>query len=216
MKNVYVLCEGQTEEGFINRVLAPYLLPSGLYVFPIIITTKRTATAKHRGGVSSFSKIRKELQMLSKRHPNEFVTTMFDYYALPGDTPGIENNDVDVYRRIAAIESEIDHDLGFRNCFVNLMLHEFEALLFADPRKFAPHALEREIKEIQRVRDAFDTPEHINCSIHTAPSKRLEAIIPKYAKVIFGTLVAEKIGMSRILAECKHFAGWVEKIKSIA
>jgi len=211
--NIYVSCEGETEESFINHVLAPFLWESNLYLEPIIITTKHTPTAKHRGGVSTYSKIRKELLSLSQQHPNEFITTMFDYYGLPKDTPGIDNKDVNIYRRIEAIESEINRDLDLRNCFVNLMLHEFEGLLFADPSQFALVAPEA-VEEIQQVRDAFDTPEHINNSENTAPSKRLMSIIPGYAKVAYGTLVAERIGMQRILSECKHFAGWVEKIKN--
>lgn len=216
MKRIYVLCEGQTEEGFINRVLAPFLWESGLYLKPIRVTAKLTATEKRSSGVSKYSKIRSDLVNLSKGDRGGFVTTMFDYYALPKETPGIENNDANVYRRITAIESEIERDLGLPNCFVHLMLHEFEALLFTDPSKFAPYASAKEIEAIQRVREKFDTPEHINRSKDTAPSKRLEAIIPKYAKITFGTLVAERIGMPRILAECKHFAAWVDKIRSLA
>ena len=216
MKRIYILCEGQTEERFVKQVLVPFLWESGLNLIPIIITTSRTATTKHRGGVSNYDKIRKELAMLSTSHPNEFVTTMLDYYALPEDTPGIHTNVTNVYQRIAFIESEIDRDLGLRNCFVNLMLHEFEGLLFADPSKFGLVASAEAVESIRQVRDAFETPEHINRTQDTAPSKRLKTIIPSYAKVTDGILVAERIGMQRILDECKHFAAWVAKIKSLA
>ena len=43
MKNVYIYCEGPTEESFINEILYPYFLNIGIAVYPIVCTTKRTA-----------------------------------------------------------------------------------------------------------------------------------------------------------------------------
>ena len=66
MRRVYIYCEGQTEEGFINTVLYPYYFNIGIYVNPIICTTKRTISAKYKGGVKNFSKIANELPILCK------------------------------------------------------------------------------------------------------------------------------------------------------
>lgn len=41
MKNVYIYCEGQTEESFVNEILYPYFFNIGVVVSPIICTTKR-------------------------------------------------------------------------------------------------------------------------------------------------------------------------------
>ena len=60
MKNIYIYCEGQTEEIFINEVLYPYLFNFGVAVYPIICTTKRTGAKKYKGGVSDYNKIKKE------------------------------------------------------------------------------------------------------------------------------------------------------------
>ena len=76
MKRLYILCEGQTEEEFVYSILNPYLQSVGIYAQPIICTTKRTPAKKYKGGVSSFSKVKKELQRLCGEHPNEMVTTM--------------------------------------------------------------------------------------------------------------------------------------------
>lgn len=54
MINVYIYCEGSTEESFINEVLYPYFLNVGIVVRPIICKTKRTAAKKFKGGVSSY------------------------------------------------------------------------------------------------------------------------------------------------------------------
>lgn len=66
MKNVYIYCEGPTEESFINKILYPYFLNIGIAIYPIICTTKRTAGKKYKGGVSDYGKIKKELTMLCK------------------------------------------------------------------------------------------------------------------------------------------------------
>lgn len=89
MKTIYIYCEGPTEESFINTVLYPYFFALGIYVRPIVCETRRDANRKYRGGVSRYAKIKSELMILCKSHPHEYVTTMFDYYAMPSDTPGI-------------------------------------------------------------------------------------------------------------------------------
>ncbi len=43
MKNVYIYCEGPTEESFINKILYPYFLNIGIAIYPIICTAKHTA-----------------------------------------------------------------------------------------------------------------------------------------------------------------------------
>ena len=99
---------------------------------------------------------------------------MFDYYAMPANTPNIGNQESDIYRRIAQIEKSIEADLGM----------------------------------------SVATPEHINNSPETAPSKRLEKLIPNYPKVKNGAIISKEIGIDRIMAECKHFTKWIEKIKN--
>ena len=103
MKNVYIYCEGQTEESFINKVLYPFFINIQINVIPIICTTKRTSTSKYKGGVSDYSKIKNELLILCKQHKNEIITTMFDYYAMPSNTPQISNKEVDIYKQIEQI-----------------------------------------------------------------------------------------------------------------
>ena len=56
MKNVYIYCEGATEESFINEILYPYFFNAEIAVYPIICTTKRTANKKYKGGVSDYAR----------------------------------------------------------------------------------------------------------------------------------------------------------------
>ena len=108
MKTIYIYCEGPTEESFINAVLYPYFLGMGIYVCPIVCETRRDANRKYRGGVSRYAKVKNELMILCKSHPHEYVTTMFDYYAMPSDTPGISDATPDIFERIGKIESIIN------------------------------------------------------------------------------------------------------------
>lgn len=212
MKNVYIYCEGQTEESFINEILAPYFLNQNIWVCPIICSTKRTATKKYKGGVSDYAKIKKELTLICKQHRNEYVTTMFDYYAMPDNTPGIDNTEPDINVRINQIEQAIDVDIGQHNCKFHFMLHEFEGILFSNPDSFALIAAQNIVNDIQRIRNNYPTPEHINNSPETAPSKRIEALIPNYAKIKNGTLLSKDMGIDAILRECPHFREWVQYI----
>lgn len=214
MKTIYVYCEGQTEESFIKKLLYPYFLRQQLFLMPIICSTKRTPTIKFKGGVSDYSKIRKELRMICSQHKNELVTTMFDFYGLPDNTPGLNQKLSDPYEKISAVEQEIEKDIGADNLFANLVLHEFEGLLFSKTEVFSEIAEQSIVNDLQAIRRSFETPEHINDSTETAPSKRLEKLIPQYEKVSDGTILSEKIGLEQIIGECRHFAAWMDKIKT--
>ena len=214
---IYVYCEGQTEESFVNEVLAPYMLQNaGLYLKPIICQTKRTPQKKYKGGIVNYSKAKKEIQRLCKEHHNEFITTIIDFYAFPEDAPGMDQiqDKTDVYERVGHVESAIFNDIDCNNFIPNLMLHEFEALLFVKPELFSLYyqnhdiAIERLIAE----RNKAETPEHIDLGKKTAPSKRILSAIPGYDKSTAGTVIALDIGIDSILSECKHFAEWINKL----
>jgi len=140
---------------------------------------------------------------------------MFDYYAMPSNTPNIDDNTPDIYQRITNIEKAIELDIGMNNCFFNLMLHEFEGILFSNPNSFFLITNEDNVRKVIKMRESAETPEHINNSPETAPSKRLESIIPNYAKMKNGAILAKDMGIDVIMQECKHFAEWIEKIKKL-
>jgi len=75
-----IYCEGPTEESFINTILYPYLLPRNIFVTPI---------TKH--GVENHIIMKNQLLKICKDHSSATITTMFDYYGLPDNTPGIED-----------------------------------------------------------------------------------------------------------------------------
>ena len=217
MKRLIIYCEGDTEESFVNKILYDYLLSADIYTTPIVHTTKRTSTAKCKGGVSSYGKIKRELERLCKGDQTAAITTMFDYYALPDDTPGIATASGDIFDKAKHIEKAIEDDMGgLRNLFFNLIVHEYEGLLFTDTSAFEciVDVNSDTVAKLQEIKDSFESPEHINNSPTTAPSKRIREIVPRYRKPIDGILIAKHIGINAISAQCKHFKNWIDKIVS--
>jgi hypothetical protein len=217
---LYVYCEGYTEESFTNNVLAPYMLnAAGLYLKPIVCVTKRTLSKKHKGGISSYSKVRNDIRRFCAEHRREHVTSMLDFYALPDETPGMDSISAfrDVYKRVEHVESEIYKDIGCENFIPNLMLHEFESIIFVnlEPLSQLYPQYAREIENLKTQREEFDTPEHIDLGRDTAPSKRILSAIWEYDKVIGGTITSLDIGMENIIKECRHFSEWIEKLRQL-
>ncbi len=219
-KRVYIYCEGQTEETFVKRILSSYLAGVGIYAYPVAAATKRTARKKFKGGVTTYDRIKHQLEMLCKQYESELVTTMIDYYALPPETPELSDSVGDANVKARRVEEAIKKDIGEPNLFVHLQIHEFEALLFSDPRAFEilvedGEGMER-VEKMVRIRADFSTPEDINNAYETAPSKRIAHVFPTYKKVTDGLSVAELVGIDAMLLECPHFAEWVRLLIRLA
>jgi len=97
----------------------------------------------------------------------------------------------------------------------NVMMHEFEAMLFSDCAAFGRGiglpSLER---HFQAVRDAYNTPEEIDDSPLSAPSTRVRNLVPGYNKPLLGTLAVLEIGLDSIRRECPHFRNWLRRLES--
>lgn len=89
MKELYVFCEGPTEQGFCQRVLQPELFPQhdGL-VHPVKIAHSRRRGVIHRGGVSTYARLRNDVVRQFRQHQREGVlfTSLIDLYGLPNIT----------------------------------------------------------------------------------------------------------------------------------
>ena len=83
-------------------------------------------------------------------------------------------------------------------------MHEFESLLFSEVKAFSQEIPlpETSMGVLVSIHSEFKTPEAINDSRQTAPSKRIIAIIPKYQKRVNGPRIALAIGLDKIRAEC--------------
>lgn len=97
--------------------------------------------------------------------------------------------------------------------------YEYEGLLFSDVNALA--ATEptwvKASGALRKVRESFDSPEHINDGYETKPSKRLENLLhPKYKKTIHGPRAAARISLETMERECAHFQGWMNLLRGLA
>lgn len=215
MSRVYLLVEGQTEEAFVNELLGPHYARLGLYLIPIIVST----SPGYKGGVVSYAKIKPQIDKLCKQDAGAHVTTLFDLYALPGDFPGKSSpaypSTGNGQRKAEFLEAELAKDIAQRNFIPNLLVHEFEALLFVQIDAFEQWTDDDRVLEPLRAIRGTTSPEDINDSPHTAPSKRILATMAGYQKTFHGPLIAYDIGLDAMRRECPHFAEWLQKIEAL-
>lgn len=147
MRRLHVLAEGQTEEAFVNQVLAPHLAGHGVVTDVRCVTTRRDRhrlDIVHRGGLRDYGKVQRDLQRWMAEDRDAVFTTMLDLYALPRDFPGFADaaRSADPYERVRRIEQALGEDIGQHRLIPYIQLHEFEALLLSDPEKFDWHYIE--------------------------------------------------------------------------
>lgn len=215
MIRIKLLVEGQTEEAFVNELLVEPYANRGIYLTPIIVLT----SPGHRGGLVSYTKVRRQLEKLCREDSDAYITTLFDLYALPTDFPGKSSPDYPLaangQQKAEFLERALEEHIGEQNFFANILVHEFEALLFTDINAFAEWTDDdRDLQPLHAARATL-SPEDINEMPHTAPSKRILAAMPNYQKPVHGPLIALSIGLDAIRAACPHFNRWLERIESL-
>lgn len=212
MKRLYIEVEGQTEEEFVAKVLAPHLLGQGIFcVTPVAIHRGRGA----RGGMVSYEPLKGDILRLLRDGDAPIVSTLIDFFRCP-DTPGKEvwNKASNHQQEVELREQEIGRDIGSRRFIPYIQLHEFEALLFSSDVGFNGLFTLKEADELSKIVEGYPNPEEINSSPEGAPSKRILAIVPTYDKVLHGDLIAGAIGIRTILERCPRFRAWVEHLIS--
>ena len=151
----------------------------------------------HKGGVSTWAKIEKDLRLLLRDSSATHVTTMLDYYGLPSDSPGMSTRPSGTaYERVAHVEEQMYLAIGESRFVPHLVLHETETWVFAAARHLGELLGDGVLAEklAQQVIDAGN-PELINDGPATAPSKRLLAAYPAYNKTQDGPLAIAELGL---------------------
>lgn len=218
-RKVLISVEGQTEETFVREVLGPRYDPLVLFLQPVILKTRRVPDrSDFRGGHVSWARMKREIQALLGDTSAVAVTTLYDFYAMPLDTPGRAALPAHPGTAGAsALEQAIAGAIGDGRFRPFLQVHEFEALLFADPARTGRLLGSAEqIRQLEAVRHQFGTPEDIDDHPPTSPSHRLRAIFPRYDKDIDGPLAVMEIGLEAIIGACPHFAAWVGWLDGLA
>lgn len=228
MSRLLVHVEGPTEETFVNEVLARHLIERGYERVSARIVGNARQRAD-RGGIRGWKEVKRDIVRHLSEDPGCKATTMVDYYGLPqsGEKawPGRgEAGNLPFQQKASTVESAIQTDVleemgaGFnKNRFVPfVVMHEFEGLLFSNCDAFA-RGLGRSslANSLQKIRDQFETPEQINDSPNTAPSKRIVELIPEYQKPLYGNIAALEVGLDRISAACPNFQAWLQRLEKL-
>jgi len=227
MSRILFHVEGETEETFVNEILRDHLYRHGFTT----VSARLVGNARQRdrrGGIRAWSAVRKDITRHLSEDQTGIATTMVDYYALPqsGEKawPGrAEAGALPFAQKAATIENALTNDLcqemgaNFNpNRFIPfIMMHEFEGLLFSDCKNFGKGIGRPELAtHFQEIRNQFVSPEEINDSPQTAPSKRVAELVEGYEKPLLGTLAVLEIGLSPIRRQCPHFDEWLSRIEA--
>ena len=219
MVRINIVVEGQSEETFINQVLAPTLWQHQIFLTPILL-----GVPGHKGGRPNYARVKKDILLRLKQDTGAYCSTMLDFYSLGPGFPGNLPLHTTGAQAVLILEDAIKEDIsalipGFSphiRLIPYIQLHEYEGLLFSDPPAFANALYQpRLIPTFQGIRDAFPTPEDINDSPTTAPSKRITAAYPRYSKVLQGKDAASAVGIQRMRAECPHFNAWIKQFEAL-
>ncbi len=196
--HIHILLEGQTEEGFVRRLLTPYFASLGLHLNPIIVQTRREdSRITNRGGYIPLARLEQQINRLLGDSSATAVTMMFDFYGMKNAFPDrINLQGTTGSQRVRQLEAIMASAIDNRRFIPYLQLHEFEAFLFVSPSDTADVlGCQNQRMRIARVSQAFTSPEEINDDPITAPSKRISAIDASYDKVFHGPLIASRIGL---------------------
>lgn len=224
MKNVYIIVEGQSEENFIKKILAPYFANQNIY-----LTAERVITGKNsfgkacKGGGTSYKLYKNHLSKRIKQFKNQQqykFSTMIDFYALPTDFPKFEtlNKSLDKYQQIEFLEKNFFEDINSTNFIPYIQLHEFETLLFNDLSKIADEFFDIscDLNSFEKDISSYENLELINSSKENAPSKRIDKFVHgNYcgSKVTSSFNILKDTSVETLRKKFKHFDSWLSKIE---
>ena len=75
MKRIRIICEGQTEQEFVNKMLTPAFSRKQIFFHPSLIRASR-------GGIIRWELLKKEIETHLKVDKEAYVTTFIDYYGI--------------------------------------------------------------------------------------------------------------------------------------
>ena len=229
MTRLLVHVEGQTEERFVNELLAPHLYSFGFSR----VSARLVGNARQRdrrGGARAWSTVRKEIAKHLKEDAGCLATTMVDYYGMPKTGsrawPGRlqASGHLSSSEKAKTVEDALSKDIALemgsdfdqKRFIPYVAMHEFEALFFSDCDRFGQGIGRPELTQrFQEIRDQFASPEEIDDSPDTAPSARVAELVPGYQKPLMGSLAALQVGLNSMRSACPNFRGWLEILERL-
>jgi len=226
MIRLYFYVEGQTEQGYVTRVLTPHLAGFGVQVMGAVLAA---SGRKHghfsRGGGRRYQPMRNGLGNLLRQQKGAGIrfTTMFDLYALHNGFPGWDEAEKQRHlprERVLTLERAFAADVDDRRFIPHIQLHEFETILLCEPSHFALVYENRGagIAALQDAVAAATSPELVNDGEATAPSKQIIGQFPQYSgqKTTVGVELAHCVGIETTRSLCPHFDRWLKTLESLA
>lgn len=198
-------------------LLVPHLQGLGWVVDFSILKTKRVAhEPAGRGGVSTWIKIHREIDLLL-RSRFDLLTTVIDYYGFPPDAPGMGDRPRgDAVARVEHVERAVAERIDHPTFLPHLVLHETETWVLAAIDHVGE--LRNDVAGARSLRQTVAEcggPEFVNDGPTTAPSKRLLAQWPTYRKTLEGPLAIAELGLPRLRQQCPHLDGWLRRIEAL-
>lgn len=220
MIRVHIICEGATEEAFVNELMIPIFLEQGVALIP-----SQIGRPGHKGGNVNMPRLMVDIKGRLLADKECYCTTFLDYYGLPSVFPGKlesahRSTAGDKFQIISdALKASVASLLGVyvtRRFIPYIQMHEFEGLLFSKPKILAQSLMDKNLEvPFCEIRSCYSTPEDVNDSPNTAPSKRIEKLFPGYDKPIHPVIAAKEMGLEAICRECPLFHGWIKRLKQI-
>lgn len=207
MIRLAVVVERKTERQFVDQLLAVHLVGYGVAASARII-----GKPGHKGGNVTVDRIASDVRNLATF---DAVTTLVDFC---GFRQRPTDDIVELERQInLACRNAVNRPLRADRVFAYVQRHEFESLLFSKPAAFdraltLPAGAEG---ALQSVRSRFHTPEDINDSPETAPSKLIKQVYSGYSKLLDGILVASEVGLDSMRRECPRFGEWMKRLEAL-
>jgi len=224
MHRVLTVVEGFTERAILEQAFAPYLAGRGVSLHAKVI-----GKPGHKGGIRNFEAVRKEILALLRQERESHVSTFFDYYGLPENWPGVQQAkgkkaqgmagivEAAMREQVAATMDSSDNPGRF---VPYVQMHEAEALLFSDTQVMASVFERPELeKTFAGIVHECGECEEINDHVATAPSKRIERLVPAYRKGrgvrAHAPIIVRRIGVVRLRHACPHFNEWMTKLEGL-
>ena len=218
------IVEGPTEKTFVRDTLRSHMAHFYIWASARCVETSRKREVRYSGGIVNYAKPRNDINrwLMEDQNPDARFTTMFDLYSLPNDFPGYADavRTSGPYERVRILEDALGQDISDSRFIPYFQLHEFEALLLADPQKLESQfeGYGPEIRRLVEMTSGYASPELINSGATTAPSKRIIASLPEYKgrKPSAAPIVAGRIGLPTLRSRCSHFGEWVGRLEALA
>ncbi len=224
MKRLYLTVEGQTEQAFATDVLQPHLSPFRVMVVKPRLTglhARRKGRIPTGGLLNTFAHSLGDIRrwMQEDQSAEARFSMMVDLYSLPTDFPGYDDamKLADPYEQVMKLEKALGEEMGDPRFIPYLQVHEFEAIVLANVDCFRGwfDGIETQIAGLKKECDPFATPEKINHGEQTHPKARIKKYVKDYDENVDGPVLAARIGIHAIKANCPHFAQWMSTLEQL-